>query len=88
VKKESLFVYDQRVRQKNKQTNQGYPKIAKKEVSQITQFLEGGHPDEMPYTNMKIYHPFDNHEHFYHPINITLRNTNFIIKLLFKNTKD
>lgn len=88
VKKENLYVYDQRVRQKNKQANPQQPKVVKTEKSQITQFLEGGHPDEMPPTNVKIFHAFANEEHFYHPINVTLRNTNFIIKLLFKNTKE
>jgi hypothetical protein len=37
---------------------------------------------------VKIHHEFDPSEHFNHPTNVILRNHNFIIRTLFKNTRE
>ena len=45
-------------------------------------------PQEIPPTKIKIHHEFDNMLHFNHKVNITIRNINAVIRLIFKNTKD
>jgi hypothetical protein len=78
-------LYDQKVRQKN---------IAKREkqnrnqTSSVLTFLQGSTPEPTPETKMKIHHAFDSSSHYCHPINVVLRNHNFIIRTLFKNTRD
>jgi hypothetical protein len=39
-------------------------------------------------TRIKVYHNFDEEEYLNNKINITFRNINTVIKLIFKNTKD
>ena len=80
-----LQIYDKQVKRTNHLRRD--PK-QKKEASGVMSFLHSNHPAPMPETNIKIHHPFDASEHFNHPINICLRNHNFIIRMLFKNTKD
>ena len=51
--------------------------------------LEKSSNDEMPKTNVKIFHKDrDSDNYFCHPVNKVLRNINIIIKLLFKNGKE
>ena len=45
-------------------------------------------PKEVPPTKIKIHHEFDTGLHFNHKINITIRNINAVIRLIFKNTKE
>jgi hypothetical protein len=45
-------------------------------------------PVEVPPTKIKIHHEFDNMLHFNHKVNVTIRNINAVIRLIFKNTKD
>lgn len=45
-------------------------------------------PQEAPPTKIKIWHEFDNALHFYHKFNVTVRNINVVVRLIFKNTKD
>ena len=37
---------------------------------------------------MIIHHEFGNTLHFHHKVNVTIRNINAVIRLIFKNTKD
>lgn len=45
-------------------------------------------PLDVPPTKMIIHHEFDPLLHFYHKVNITIRNINAVIRLIFKKTKD
>ena len=54
-----------------------------KEHRQLAALIEG-----IPKTKMKIHHDVDLGLHFMHKTNITLRNVNNVIKLIFKNTKE
>lgn len=45
-------------------------------------------PQEVPPTKIKIHHSFDPSLHFNHKMNVTIRNINAVIRLIFKNTKD
>ena len=45
-------------------------------------------PQEVPPTKIKIWHEFDTALHFYHKFNVTVRNINIVVRLIFKNTKD
>ena len=51
--------------------------------------LEKTNNDEMPKSNVKIFHKDkDENQYFSNPVNKVLRNINIIIKLLFKNGKE
>lgn len=45
-------------------------------------------PPETPATQIPIHHKFDVGLHFNHKLNVTIRNINAVIKLIFKNTKE
>jgi uncharacterized protein (DUF1499 family) len=45
-------------------------------------------PMDVPQTKMVVHHEFDPLLHFHHKVNVTIRNINAVIRLIFKNTKD
>lgn len=45
-------------------------------------------PQEVPPTRITIHHEFDNTLHFSHKLNVTIRNINAAVKLIFKNKTD
>ena len=58
------------------------------EKSQIQIFLENTVRDQIPPCIYPIHHSMDPSEHFNHPINVILRNHNFVIRSLYKNYKE
>jgi hypothetical protein len=59
------------------------PKITQQKVASLWNT-----PLDPPQTKMIVHHEFDLHLHFHHKVNVTIRNINAVIRLIFKNTKD
>ena len=63
--------------------------VAKPFDEKLLILLEKTNNDEMPKSNVKIFHKdIDESRYFSNPVNKVLRNINIIIKLLFKNGKE
>ena len=63
--------------------------VAKPFDEKLLILLEKTNNDEMPKSNVKIFHKDkDESQYFSNPVNKVLRNINIIIKLLFKNGKE
>ena len=63
--------------------------VAKPFDEKLLLLLEKPNNDEMPKSNVKIFHKDkDENLYFSNPVNKVLRNINIIIKLLFKNGKE
>ena len=78
--------FDKRIRSQNLRAMGGAKRLDAARAENC--FLYRKKPERMPPTNIEIYCEPERGRYFMHPINVTLRNLNYIVRTLFKNGKD
>lgn len=82
-----MLQYDKRIRSQNlKALGKRFGQDAAR--ADNNSYLFRKTPERMPPTNIKIHCEPERARYYMHPINITLRNLNYIVRTLFKNGKD